>query len=158
MDPIGLTVLERELAADSDVLRDAAAKAAARLEERVGGYAEACAYELARFYTVLEKAFERVCRAFENHIDERHDYHEQLLQRMALDLPGIRPAFVSAGELAALRDLKGFRHVVRHAYDLTLQPDRLSELAASAVRIAACFPSWTSAFAGAVRNEQGWTT
>lgn len=157
MDPIGLTVLERELAADSDVLRDAATKAAARLEERGGGHVEACAYELARFYTVLENAFERVCRAFENHIDERRDYHEQLLRRMALELPGIRPAFVSGGELAALRDLKGFRHVVRHAYDLTLQPERLSELATSAVRIAASFPAWASAFASAVRNEQGWS-
>jgi hypothetical protein len=58
MDAIGLTVRERELAADADVLRYAATKAAARMEERAGGHAEACAYELARFYTVLEKAFE----------------------------------------------------------------------------------------------------
>ena len=28
-----------------------------------------------------------------------------------------------------MRELKGFRHVMRHAYDLTLKQDRLAELA-----------------------------
>ncbi|MBI4623372.1 MAG: hypothetical protein HY736_09175 [Verrucomicrobia bacterium] len=55
-----------------------------------------------------------------------------------------------------VRDLKGFRHVVRHAYDLTLRPHRLSELAVDANRIATSFPDWTAAFAAAVRREQGW--
>lgn len=156
MDVVGLTILERELAADAAVLRGASAAAAQRLRERSGGFAEAAAYELARFCTVLEKSFERVCLAFENHFDKQHDYHERLLQRMALDLPGIRPAFVPAGELACLRDLKGFRHVVRHAYDLALRPDRLAELTANAERLAADFSPWTAVFAAAVRREQGW--
>jgi hypothetical protein len=55
-----------------------------------------------------------------------------------------------------LRDLKGFRHVVRHAYDLALRTDRLDELAAAAGRIAVAFPHWTADFATAVRREQGW--
>lgn len=156
MDIVGLAILERELAADAAVMRDAGAKAMLRLNDRAGGHAEACAYELARFYTILENAFERVCLAFENHFDKRHDYHERLLQRMALDLPGIRPAFGPATELAALRDLKGFRHVVRHAYDLTLRPARLTELAADAERIGADFPNWVANFTAAVRREQGW--
>ncbi len=156
MDPVGLTILERELAADAIILREASRAAAIRLQERAGGFAEAAAYELARFYTVLEKSFERVCLAFENHFDKHRDYHERLLQRMALDLPGIRPAFYPATALAALRDLKGFRHVVRHAYDLTLRTDRLVELAAAAERMAADFPQWSAVFAAAVRREQGW--
>jgi hypothetical protein len=156
MDALGLAILERELAADAAILREASAAAALRLRERAGGFAEASAYELARFYTVIEKSFERVCLAFENHFDKRHDYHERLLQRMVIDLTGIRPAFVPAAELPALRDLKGFRHVVRDAYDLSLRPARVSELASDAVRIAELFPAWTEAFAAAVRREQGW--
>lgn len=156
MDALGLTILERELAADGLVLREASSAAALRLRERAGGFAEASAYELARYYTVLEKSFERVCLAFENHFDKRHDYHERLLQRMAIDLPGIRPAFIPSTELAALRDLKGFRHVVRHAYDLTLRPSRLAELVVDAERIAGAFPRWTGEFVVAVRKEQGW--
>ena len=156
MDALGLTILERELAADAVILREASAMATLRLQERAGGFAEASAYELARFYTVLEKAFERVCLAFENHFDKRQDYHERLLQRMVLNLPGIRPAFVPTAELSALRDLKGFRHVVRHAYDLNLRPTRLAELATDAARLADSFPRWTAIFAAAVRLEQEW--
>jgi hypothetical protein len=156
MDPVALAILERELVADAAILRDASASASLRLQERAGGFAEASAYELARFYTVLEKAFERVCLAFENHFDKRHDYHERLLQRMVIDLPGIRPMFVPAVELPALRDLKGFRHVVRHAYDLHLRPSRLIELGADAARIASLFPDWTAAFVATVRRDQAW--
>ena len=156
MDAVGLAILERELAADATVLRAASAAATLRLRERAGGYAEAAAYELARFYTVLEKSMERICLAFENHFDKRHDYHERLLQRLVLDLPGIRPAFVPAGELPVLRDLKGFRHIARHAYDLQLRPDRLEELAAGAARIGAAYPAWVGNFAASVRREQGW--
>jgi hypothetical protein len=156
MDALGLAILERELAADAAVLRDASAKAGLRLQERAGGFAEAAGYELARFYTVIEKSFERVCLAFENHFEKRQDYHERLLQRMAIDLPGIRPAFVPAEELSVLRDFKGFRHVVRHAYDLALRPERLAALAEDAVRIADAFPQWIAAFSGGVRQAQGW--
>ena len=156
MDAEGLAILERELAADAVILREASATAVKRLQDREGGFAEAAAYELARFYTVLENSFERVCLAFENHFEKRHDYHERLLQRMALNLPGIRPAFFPSTALATLRDLKGFRHVVRHAYDLTLRPGRLVDLASDAERIAADFPGWSAEFAAVVRREQGW--
>ncbi len=157
MDAVGLSILERELLADLAVLRDASSKARQRLQERASGFAEACAYELARHYTVLEKAFERVCIAFENHFDKRADYHERLLQRVAIDLPGIRPAFVPATVATGpLRELKGFRHVIRHAYDLTLRPERLAELAAAADQITNQFSTWVDAFIRAVRAEQGW--
>ena len=40
---------------------------------------------------------------------------ERLIQRLALTLPGIRPAFIPKDGVRAVRELKGFRHVVRHA-------------------------------------------
>jgi len=43
MDPVGLEILERELAADCKVLADAANKAAARIRESSPGHLEACA-------------------------------------------------------------------------------------------------------------------
>lgn len=63
MDLVGLGILEQELAQDRRVLADAATKASQRIADGGPGSAEACAYELARFYTVLEKMFERVCEA-----------------------------------------------------------------------------------------------
>ena len=38
----------------------------------------------------------------------------------------------------------------------SLRPARVTELASDAVRIAESFPTWTKAFATAVRREQGW--
>jgi hypothetical protein len=157
MDPIGLTILERELAADAIVVREASKNARLRLTERAPGFSEACAYELARFYTVLEKSFERICSACENHFAKDQDYHERLLQRIALDLPGLRPAFVPRAEIDALRELKGFRHVVRHAYDLALRPVRLDELTAMAEHAASELPAWIAAFVASIRREQGWS-
>ncbi len=74
--------------------------------------------DIVRLYNVFEKILERLCRGFENHFDERDDYHERLIQRLALALPGIRPAFIPQDALRNVRELKGFRHLVRHAYDL----------------------------------------
>ncbi len=47
-------------------------------------------------------------------------------------------------------------HVMRHAYDLTLRPDRLSELASVAERLAAELPAWCAEFGSKVRAEQHW--
>jgi len=158
MDAVGLTVLLREMEVDCAVVRDAAQKAALRLRERGPGHAEACAYELARLYNTLEKMFERICEAFENHFEKRGDYHERLVQRLTLDLPGIRPAFIPGGSAPAVRELKGFRHVVRHAYDLELKGERLEELSALAGQLATDLPGWCAVFGQRVRTEQGWNT
>jgi hypothetical protein len=156
VDTTALTILVKELEADAAVIRDAAEKAGLRLQQEAPGHLEACAYELGRTYNVLERALERICDAFENHFEKRGDYHEKLLQRLALELPGIRPGFIPADALLLLRELKGFRHVLRHAYDLTLRADRLRELGDVARKVAEAFPSWCESFARQVRTEQGW--
>jgi len=157
MDAAGLSILLAELEADGSVIADAARKAGLRLRDQGPGQLEACAYELARLYNVLEKMLERISEAFENRFEKQGDYHERLIQRLSLRLDGIRPAFIPAGRAAEVRELKGFRHVVRHAYDLALRGDRLSELAAVANRLAADLPSWCADFAAKVRAEQGWS-
>ena len=156
MDAAGLSVLLTELNADCEVARAAATSAATRLKEGFAGSAEACAYELNRLYNVIERMLERISEDFENHFEKRGEYHERLLQRLTLDLPGIRPAFVPQGRITGLRELKGFRHLVRHAYDLTLRRDRLIELAEIAQGIAADLPSWCQEFGRKARAEHGW--
>lgn len=156
MDAAGLSILLKEMEVDCAVARDAADNAAQRVSEETPGHLEACAYELARFYNSVERMLERICEEFENHFEKRGDYHEKLLQRLSLRLDGIRPAFIPANELAELRELKGFRHVMRHAYDLTLRENRLSELARIAARLARQLPPWCEEFGNQVRLEQGW--
>jgi hypothetical protein len=156
VDSAGLTILLAELEVDCKVAIDAASKAAQRLSETTPGHLEACAYEMARLYNVMEKMFERVCEEFENHFAKRGDYHEKLLQRLSLNLEGIRPSFIPADRIQHVRELKGFRHVTRHAYDLLLRADRLAELVGVAGEVTSELPSWCAAFGQSVRAEQGW--
>jgi hypothetical protein len=156
MDPVGLTVLLKEIEADCAVIRTASHKAALRLTETTDGRLEACAFELARLYNIFEKILERVCSGFENHFEKKGDYHERLLQRLALELPGIRPAFIPKEFVPSVRELKGFRHFVRHAYDIEFQEDRVKVLVGLASELAARLPTWTGDFAKRVRAEQGW--
>lgn len=156
MDAGGLTILLKEMEADCAVARDAADKAAQRLQQESPGHLESCAYELSRFYNVIERMFERVCEEFENHFEKRGDFHEKLIQRLALDLEGIRPSFIPQNRMADVRELKGFRHIMRHAYDLTLRADRLADLSRTAERLASEFPVWCANFEKRVRREQGW--
>lgn len=156
MDSVGLAVLMRELMADRAVLAGAADNAARWIEEPAPGALEACAYEMNRFYTVLERMLERICESFENHFEKSGNYHEKLLQRLALDLPGLRPAFLPPQALPYLTELRRFRHLVRHAYDLILRADRLRELVSLAKRANDALPGWCDAFEQLVRREQGW--
>ena len=128
MDQIGLEILHQELLADTRVLIDSVSAARERMSLAFIGSSEACGYQLNRFYNIIERGFERICESFENHFEKRGDYHEKLILRMTISLPGIRPAFLPAECVESLRELKGFRHIFRHAYDLTLYPDRLELL------------------------------
>ncbi|MCS7311170.1 MAG: hypothetical protein NZ741_13220, partial [Armatimonadetes bacterium] len=52
----------------------------------------------------------------------------QLLQRMAIEVPTIRPRLLSAQSVELLDELRAFRHVFRHSYTYTLDPSRLRAL------------------------------
>lgn len=155
MDRIGLEILHQELLADARVLQDSAWAARERMTQPFTGSSEACGYQLNRFYNILERGFERICESFENHLEKRGDYHEKLILRMTLSLPGIRPAFLPAECIASLRELKGFRHVFRHAYDLLLIPDHLESLVNHAEKFAADQPKRIEAFIREVQNSIG---
>lgn len=156
MDAAGLAILLKELERDCLVAADSADKAVARSTENTPGHLEACAYELARFYGTVERMLERISEEVENHFEKRGDYHERLLQRLSLDLEGIRPAFFPQERLDDLRELKGFRHLVRHAYDVKLRGERLAELANLARSLAAEMTNWRVDFEKKMRTEQGW--
>lgn len=156
MDAVGLGILERELAADGRVLAAAAGKAAQRIRDTHDGHLEACAYELARFYTVFERMLEGICAAFENHFERDGDWHGKLLTRLSLDLPGLRPAFLPEAAVVKLRELKRFRHLIRHAYDPTLREERLQDLVQIAVDTDTAVSAWDADFLAAVRREQNW--
>lgn len=153
MDRIALQILEDGWEQDARVMR----RAAEILERRLGESAEsrwaAAAFEINRIYNILEKAFERLCETFENHLEKTGRYHDTLIERVTLDLKGIRPAFLPADAVRDVRELKGFRHLFRHAYDLDLEPVRIEAAAANAKRTVSSFDGWCKAFLAAVRER-----
>lgn len=88
----------------------------------------AVAYVLHNVYCALESAFEQVSRTFENHITDPAQWHRELLAKMFLEIPTVRPAVLPADLRGFLNDLRGFRHLFRHSYDFQLDPEKLSRL------------------------------
>ncbi len=54
---------------------------------------------------------------------------------MKLDVPNIRPAFLSDESYRVLNDLRAFRHVFRHGYEYTLDGARVKASSVAALDI-----------------------
>jgi hypothetical protein len=87
-------------------------------------------YLLHNLYGALEDLFQEIARTFENRVEDPSRYHRELLRRMALEIPGIRPPLLSASSHTLLNELRGFRHVFRHSYDYDLSAGRLIDVKA----------------------------
>jgi hypothetical protein len=135
-----LVRLRVELERERDILRalsEETAKYAPRLRE-LDVEAPILAYvgvELHRYYTCLENILVRIERVFGV---ERAggDWHLELLQGSALDLPGVRPAILPEAHLGELRELMRFRHFFRHAYAVALDRRKLVAVVGDFVRVA----------------------
>jgi hypothetical protein len=156
MDELGLNALRTELLEDCRVVAEAACLARVRYGAGQPEQLEACAYQLARLYNAVEQLASRVARAFENHLEAESAWHMELVRRLSLEIPGVRPALWPRGLGTDLHELRAFRHVVRHAYDLTLQPYKLSPLIESAERVARALPGVCLAFCRAVAMHRDW--
>lgn len=82
-------------------------------------------FQLHNLYSAFEDLFRIVATHFENHISEQGGWHKELLKRMATNIPGVRPPFISTQAQAILDELRGFRHVFRHSYLYDLDPERV---------------------------------
>lgn len=153
MDPVAIQILADGWRKDARVLQRTAETMRLCLAEDSRGRLAASAFELSRFFNVLEKSFERLCETFENHFEKDGSYHERLIERMELEISGIRAAFLPPEALGPVRELKGFRHVMRHAYELELDPDRIARLVEHAEAISRAFPAWCEGFLRDVRER-----
>jgi hypothetical protein len=78
-----------------------------------------------QFYTALEDLFKQIAKSFENHIENMHNFHKEMLMRMNTDVPKVRPAVISKQSLVLLDKVRAFRHFIRHAYDCELEERQL---------------------------------
>lgn len=100
-----------------------------KLEEYVGKFpiaglaraeVDSLGFALHNLYNALENSFTQISLSFENHVRDQTRWHRELLEKMFLDLGALRPAVLGSETRALLADLLGFRHIFRHAYELTL--------------------------------------
>ncbi|MDI6889832.1 MAG: hypothetical protein QMC83_02675 [Thermodesulfovibrionales bacterium] len=85
-------------------------------------------YFLHNLYCAFEDLFKEVARTFENQINDSSIYHRELLKRMTLEVPGIRPPFLSKESYKILDELRRFRHTFRHAYTYELDSTKVNDL------------------------------
>ena len=82
---------------------------------------------LENYYTCAESIFLRISQYFENNLEPSR-WHADLLQKMTLDIDGIRPRAVDLQDVPALHELRRFRHFRRNYFDLEYDWDRLDFL------------------------------
>ena len=130
MDRASLKVLEAEIKDQLekiDQVYDELEDRAAQMQSGGLGYIESTAYQLHNLYNAIEDLFKIIAGAFENNVTDLSRWHTELLRRMKLTIEGIRPALISKESAAYLDELRAFRHVFRHAYNIRLDPRKIEE-------------------------------
>lgn len=89
---------------------------------------ESTGYWLHNLYCAYEELFKRVAGFWENNVSASGEYHIHLLRRMLLEIKGIRPPLLSEKSYHLMNELRGFRHVFRHAYSYGLDDERVAFL------------------------------
>jgi hypothetical protein len=87
----------------------------------------ALAYTIVNLYNGIESYFLRISKVFENNLDP-NSWHKHLLQRMSLEIEGLRPAFMTPKDYLFFDKLRAFRHIFRHIYQRELDIAQLTEL------------------------------
>lgn len=100
----------------------------------------ALGYTIHGFYNALEGYFSRISKFFENNLS-RDSWHKDLLDRMTLEIPGVRPALLKTPELVdAIGEVRGFRHVFRRHYGRRLKPEKVSTVQGYLDKVVQHFP------------------
>ncbi|MGB9775517.1 MAG: nucleotidyltransferase family protein [Anaerolineae bacterium] len=117
-----LTALER-VAQEMEDLLGVCAQPPTRTELR------AMASMLHEFYNGVERIFQRIATHLGEGVPRGEYWHVDLLNQMAEEQEGIRPAVLDERLQARLRDYLDFRHFFRHAYGYTLEWVKIRPLA-----------------------------
>ena len=92
-------------------------------------YFDSVALNIHSFYSGLERLFEKISSAIDGSIPQGANWHQELLNRMTLEIPNVRPAVISEKTRKWLDPYRGFRHVVRNVYTYHISPDKMEPLA-----------------------------
>jgi len=85
----------------------------------------AVSYLLGGVYSCFEDQFLKIARVFENRVENPASWHRELLERMRIEVEGVRPRVLSRPSFQLLNELRGFRHVFRSSYAFELDEERV---------------------------------
>ena len=112
---------------------ESAWKAAAANDDEF--YFDSVALNIHSFYSGLERVFEKISSAVDGSLPQGVNWHQDLLNQMALEIPNVRPAVISEKTRLELDTYRGFRHVVRNVYTYHISPDKMKPLAKGIRRV-----------------------
>lgn len=92
--------------------------------ELVRSQTEALGFTIHNIYNALDNSFVQISLTFENHVKDQSRWHREVLEKMFLPVPPLRPAVLPATVHSLLADLLAFRHVFRHSYESTLDREK----------------------------------
>lgn len=95
-------------------------------------YLDSVALNLHGFYNGLERLFEVIATVVDGQRPTGERWHQELLEQMATELPGVRPAVISQNTYTQLDEYRSFRHIVRNVYTFHFDPDRMANLVSAA--------------------------
>ncbi|KIH75468.1 hypothetical protein SAMN05660860_03269 [Geoalkalibacter ferrihydriticus] len=91
-------------------------------------FLDSVALNLHGFYSGFERIFERISSLIDENIPEGANWHQELLNKMTLEIPGKRPAVISEDLKKNFEMYRGFRHVVRNVYTYHMKPEKIEPL------------------------------
>ena len=86
------------------------------------------AFDLQSFYQGVERVFETIAKSIDRSVPTGEKWHKMLLEQMANEVSGIRPAVISMETRQALGDFRMFRHLAHNIYTFNLDPRRIKGL------------------------------
>ena len=98
-------------------------------------FLDTVALNLHSFYNGVEKNFQETAKALDETLPQGPGWHQALLQQMAVEKSGIRPAVISQSSREALEEYRAFRHIVRNIYPFRLDVTRIQPLVEEAPNV-----------------------
>lgn len=117
--------LRAELASELGELGRVRAEITQRRDARDDTATYALALLLMNYYTGAERIFRRIAAHLGGLPPTSDRWHAQLLEDMALDLSGVRPAVLARDTVERLARLMRLRHVLRNLYAWSVHRDEL---------------------------------
>lgn len=98
------------------------------------------------FYGGVERVFLRIADEVDGDPPKGEHWHRRLANDLTLEIPGVRPAVITADLRNRLEDYLAFRHLFRNVYGFVLDDDRLAPLEARLSEIHRAFDEQLRAF------------